>query len=102
MKNLITSIALCGLMTPASVMAQASEICPMLGELAQNTMIARQNGVSISDAYAAAAKIDIATEMVRQAYSINRWHSDGAKIRAVEDFSEYWEILCYDAHGEQT
>jgi hypothetical protein len=99
MKNLLTTIALCAFMAPAAAVAQASEICPTIGSLAESIMTARQRGVPISQAYGLANDNALALEMIQQAWEKTRWHSDGAQLREVQDFKEQWEVACYRAQG---
>jgi hypothetical protein len=101
MKNLLTTIAVCAFMMPLPLpaQAQASEICPTIGSLAESIMTARQRGVPISQAYGLANGNELAMGMIQQAWEKTRWHSDGAQLREVQDFKEQWEVACYQAQG---
>ena len=103
MKNLISTIALCVFMTPAVATANsdAAEICPLMGQLAGAIMEGRQIGVPLSAMLQAHAANDLATEMTKQAFERTRWHSDGAQQREIEDFTEFWEVTCYKAFGDE-
>ena len=99
MKNLLKTIAVCAFMMPLPAQAQASEICPTIGRLAESIMTARQRGVPISQAYGLANGNELAIGMIQQAWEKTRWHSDRAQLREVQDFKEQWEIACYQAQG---
>lgn len=100
MKNIFAAIALCATMAPAIATAQASEVCPMIGGLAESIMTARQRGLSLSDAYELTTESEIATDMVGAAYGETRWHTESAQTRAVQDFRETWELSCYELYGD--
>jgi len=58
----------------APLMAQETEdLCPTLGDLAEQIMTARQNGAPLSDMMRIAGDNDLVTALVLEAYHSNRY-----------------------------
>lgn len=92
MKTLITTALLA-----LSTTTYAADICPTLGELARNTMSARQAGVPMSKIMGIAQGNAIAERIARDAFQQPRFSSDEYQTKAKEDFQAKWESICYEA-----
>lgn len=84
-------------MTP--VAANASELCPTIGELAFNIMKARQIGMSKSEIMTAVvrgAASDITISLIELAYTIPVYPSVSMKSSAIQNFKNQAEYICYE------
>ncbi|MET3601839.1 hypothetical protein [Martelella mangrovi] len=86
---------------PVTAVAEDSSAgtCQALGKLAENIMRARQNGVSISKVMSLVEKADVFKDITKQmiiiAYDEPRWNGKALQDRAVMDFSNDIQLMCY-------
>lgn len=80
-----------------------ADTCDQVGRMAESTMRARQTGVPTSEMMRIAtnqfkgypAARELARDMILDAYSKPRFYSDSMQYRAVQDFRNYYETICY-------
>jgi hypothetical protein len=94
MKKLLSTIALCVVMSPAAAVDLTGEDCPTMGELAGKFMEVRQDGWSVTKTLSFASN-DYFESLVFRAYEEHRWSSDERRQEAVEDFTIEVELECY-------
>lgn len=87
-----------------AVPAHAQDTCAAWGSLAETTMKARQDGVSLSDLMGAADRADpeigaIIRAMVLTAFEKPRFTTPTVQQRTIADFRNDVELGCY-THGE--
>ena len=88
----------------AALTADQVGICRDFGELAAVTMQLRQIGAPRSmlegSARNAATGQELFIRMLEEAYAETRWHTEGSQTRAIEDFRDRWEAVCFDMFKE--
>jgi hypothetical protein len=94
MKKLLSTIALCAVMSPAAAVELSGEDCSTMGDLAGRYMEVRQDGWSVSKTLSFAPN-DYHETLVFRAYEERRWSSDERRQEAVEDFRIEVELECY-------
>lgn len=99
----IAMVASLGLAQAADFTEPAStDICPSLGDMAEQIMRARQRGVSISEMMqlmpvddGSDPVIPVARLMVISAFEVPRFQTERHQWRTIEDFRAEWELICY-------
>lgn len=82
----------------APTLAQtAAETCPVIGELAESIMEARQSGVSVSDMMAVADGNEFFEGLVLTAFESPRYTTEEYRLREAQDFRNAVEAMCYSA-----
>lgn len=86
----------------ASMPATAEDnVCAMYGRAAASVMTIRQAGVPLSEALSLVDQVGIpeASDLLRSivigAYDSPMWHSDGAQARAVVEYRDQIEVVCF-------
>ena len=79
-----------------------TDICPSLGDMAEQIMRARQRGVSMSEMMqlmpvddGSDPVIPVARLMVISAFEGPRFQTERHQWRTIEDFRADWELICY-------
>jgi hypothetical protein len=91
--------------TPATAQLDANVWCPVIGELGEQVMTARQNGISMSRVLGMTNEVpgaagEMANSMVRMAYQELRSSSPTRQRDAIADFVIKVEVQCYEAFGD--
>jgi hypothetical protein len=89
--------------TTFATTALANSACPVIGALAESVMLNRQAGISMSVQMEAAATVgepgdqmrEMLSAIIMDAYAQPRWNTPGSQQRAVEDFRNDVESICY-------
>ena len=108
MKKTLIGLVMC--VMAGSALAETPQgsapLCAVLGEIAENVMIARQNGAALSEmmTVADAAGDDtsarqLLTEIILAAYETPRFSVEGNQRRAAQDHRAMVETTCYRAAG---
>lgn len=94
-----TTLAALALVAAASTAETqpAQDICHVIGNLAQQIMENRQDGVSMSQMMATSGDVELARLLVIEAYNIPRMSHPDNQRREVQDFRNMAEMLCYQA-----
>lgn len=79
--------------------------CAAISALAESTMTARQNGVSMSYMMDMVGEsepwlVEIARPLVIAAYEHNRYHSWKVQRQKIEDFRDEWHLTCIKVSKE--
>lgn len=103
MKNVLTTIAVV-VATAVPVTAQEGSpegLCPLFGDIAQVVMELRQDGMIISDVMAVIPEDTktFGSLIVIEAYKVPHYSTQEYKDRAVVDFRNVMELLCYTSMG---
>ena len=98
-----TTLLILALANPAAAQtADSLLICPATGELAQTIMTNRQNGVSMSTHVANILPKDetaraLIMGIITAAYDVPRFSAPDNQRRAIEDFRNEMEVVCFRA-----
>lgn len=88
----------------AALTAEQVDTCRDMGKLASTVMEVRHLGAPRSAFEAGVAetgaKLQFFTDMIDQAYAETRWHTEGSRTRAIEDFRDHFEAYCFTLFGE--
>jgi hypothetical protein len=101
MKKLLSTIALCAVMSPAAALTIPKEACALFGDIAGAVMEAHQRGISIAGPLASIPAdtppewVEYIEAIVSKAREEPIWYSDGMRQKAVDDFVETFELDCY-------
>jgi len=79
--------------------------CADFGDMAENIMTARQNGVPLSqlmDALGELRSFELFEKLVMLAYQEPRYSTKAVQNSTIEDYRNLWELGCYSSdYGKQ-
>lgn len=102
MKNFIIA----ALITVFPFAASSQDLtCADFGQLAENIMTARQNGVPLSqlmELLGELRSIELFEKLVMEAYEQPRYSTKAVQNSTIEDYRNLWELGCYSSdYGKQ-
>jgi hypothetical protein len=94
MKLKLLGLAFCAL-SATHAFATDQDKCTLMGLRGEMVMDSRQSGVPLSRMLEVAGTDEVLKVVIRNAFEVPRYHSDEMQQRAVADYRELWERVCF-------
>jgi hypothetical protein len=94
MKLKLLGLAFCAL-SATHAFATDQDKCTLMGLRGEMVMDSRQSGVPLSRMLEIAGTDDVLKLFIHEAFKVPRYHTIEMQQRAVSDYRELWERVCF-------